>query len=167
MHALLVLCLLVLLHLVLVLRLHSCLMLLFHMLMPHPCMMHGIQLPVLVRVPGRGEVPKLEVAPAENFRLVSEVEAGVNFGPAGQARRQVAVHSSGRRPGPGTRWSRGCAVTLSIHLESPVSQFVSPGRGLGIRQSMGWRKVCGAAGSGIWVPKGDIRGRMVPANLDH
>ena len=32
---------------------------------------------------------------------------------------------------------------------------------------MGWRKVCGTAGSGIWVLKGDTRGRMPLANLDH
>ena len=58
-------------------------------------------------------------------------------------------------------------MTPSIHPEVPDSQFVPPGRGLGLRQSMGWRKVCGTAGSGIWVLKGDSRGRMPPANLDH
>ena len=58
-------------------------------------------------------------------------------------------------------------MTPSIHWEVPDSQSVPPGCGVGLRQSMGWRKVCGTAGSGIWVLKGDSRGRMPPANLDH
>ena len=62
---------------------------------------------------------------------------------------------------------QGSAVTPSLHPEAPHSQFVSPGRGLGIRHSMGWEKVCGTAGSGIWVLKGDRRCRMLPANLYH
>ena len=67
----------------------------------------------------------------------------------------------------GTRRSSGGAVTPSIHPEVLDSLFVSPGRGNGIRQLMGWRKVCGSAGSGIRVPKGDARARMLPADLDH
>ena len=43
----------------------------------------------------------------------------------------------------------------------------SPGRGLGIRQSMGWTKVCEIARSGTWVLKGNARARMLPDNLDH
>ena len=62
-------------------------------------------------------------------------------------RGQVVVQASGRRPGPGTRWSRGGAVTPSILPEVLHTQYVSPGRGLGIRQSMGCRK-CGTAESG-------------------
>ena len=58
-------------------------------------------------------------------------------------------------------------VPPSLHREVPDTQFVSPGRGLGIRQSMGWTKVCETARSGIWVLKGDARTRMLPANLDH
>ena len=49
----------------------------------------------------------------------------------------------------------------------PGIQFVSPGYGLDIRQSMGWTKVCGTAHSGIWVLKGNARTCMFPANLDH
>ena len=49
-------------------------------------------------------------------------------------------------------------MTPSVHPEVP--DFVPPGRGLGLRQSMGWRKVCSTAASGIWVLKGDTRGRM-------
>ena len=67
---------------------------------------------------------------------VSEVEAG-NFRPAGQLRDQVVVQSPVRRPGPGSRMSGGSAVTPSLHPEALETQFVSPGRGLGIRQSMG------------------------------
>ena len=97
--------------------------------------------------------------------LASWRGTGVNFWPAGQARGQVIVHSLGRRPGPGTRWSRSGAVTPSVHPEVPDVQFVSPGRGLCIRQSTGWRKVCGTAASGVL--KGDPGGRRLPANHDH
>ena len=45
--------------------------------------------------------------------------------------------------------------------------FVSLGRGLDIRQSMGWTKVCETARSGIWVLRGNARTCMFPADLDH
>ena len=47
------------------------------------------------------------------------------------------------------------------------TRFTSPGRGLDIRQSMGWTKVCSTTRSGIWVLKGNARARMLPENLDH
>ena len=87
--------------------------------------------------------------PAEDLRLVSEVEAGVNFRPAGGVRRQVAGSIPRRQPGTGTRRVREGAVTPSLHPEVPDTKFVSPGRGLGIRQWMGWTKVCDTARSGI------------------
>ena len=105
--------------------------------------------------------------PAEDLRPVSEVEAGVNFRPAGCVRRQVAGSIPRRQPGTGTRRVREGAVTPSLHLEVLGIQFVSPGYGLDIRQSMGWTKVCGTARSEIWVLKGSARTRMLPANLDH
>ena len=105
--------------------------------------------------------------PAEDLRPVSEVEAGVNFRPAGGVRGQVAGSLPRRQPGTGTRQVRGGVVTPSLHPEVPGIQFVSPGRGLDIRQSMGWTKVCGTARSGIWVLKGNARARMLPENLDH
>ena len=71
------------------------------------------------------------------------------------------------QPGTGTRQVRGGVVTPSLHPEVPDTRFVSPGRGLGIRQSKGWTKVCETARSGIWVLKGDARARKLPANLDH
>ena len=83
--------------------------------------------------------------PAEDLRPVSEVEAGVNFRPAGGEREQVAGSLPRRQPGTGTRQVRGGAVTPSLHPEVPGLQFVSPGYGLDIRQSMGWTKVCGTA----------------------
>ena len=43
-----------------------------------------------------------------------------------------------------------------IHPEAPDTQYVSPGRGFGIRESMGWSKVCGTGASGVWVLKGDL-----------
>ena len=105
--------------------------------------------------------------PAEDLRPVSEVEAGVNFRPAGGVRGQVAGSISRRQPGTGTRRVREVAVTPSLHPEVPGIQFVSPGYGLDIRQSMGWTKVCGTARSGIWVLKGIARTCMFLANLDH
>ena len=106
-------------------------------------------------------------SPAEDLLPVSEVEAGVNFRPAGGVRGQVAGSIPRRQPGTGTRRVREGAVTPSLHLEVPGVQFVSPGYGLDIRQSMGWTKVCGTARSGIWVLKGNARTCMSPANLDH
>ena len=93
--------------------------------------------------------------PAEDLRPVSEVEAGVNFRPAGGVRGQVAGSLPSRQPGTGTRRVREGVVTPSLHPEVPGNQFVSPGRGLDIRQSM------------VWVPKGNARARMLPENLDH
>ena len=51
--------------------------------------------------------------PAEDLRPVSEVEAGVNFRPAGGVRGQVAGSLSRRQPGTGTRRVReGCGHTF-------------------------------------------------------
>ena len=105
--------------------------------------------------------------PAEDLRPVSEVEAGVNFRPAGCVRGQVAGSLPRRQPGTGTRRVGKGVVTPSLHPEVPGIQFVSPGRGLDIRQSMGWTKVCETTRSGIWVLKGNARTRMLPENLDH
>ena len=104
---------------------------------------------------------------AEDLRPVSEVEAGINLRPAGGVRRQVAGSIPRRQPGTGTRRVREGAVTPSLHPEVPGIRFVSPGRGLDIRQSMGWTKVCETARSGIWVLKGNARTRMLRENLDH
>ena len=104
---------------------------------------------------------------AEDLHPVSEVEAGVNFRTAGGVRRQVAGSIPRRQPGTGSRRVREGAVTPSLHPEVPGFQFVSPGYGLEIRQSMGWTKVCGTARSGIWVLKGNARTCMFPANLDY
>ena len=105
--------------------------------------------------------------PAEDLRPVSEVEAGVNFRPASGVRGQVAGSLPRRQPGTGTRQVRGGVDTPSLHPEVRGIQFVSPGRGLDIRQSMGWTKVCETTRSGIWVLKGNARTRMLPENLDH
>ena len=89
--------------------------------------------------------------PAEDLRPVSEVEAGVNFRPAGRVRGQVAGSLPGRQPGAGSRPNKGSVVTPSLHPEVPDSLSVSPGPGKRIRQLMGWTKVCETALSGIWV----------------
>ena len=104
--------------------------------------------------------------PAEDLRPVSEVEAGVNFRPAGGVREQVVGHFPGGNQAQEPGQVRGSVVT-SLHPEVPDSLFVSPGRGLDIRQSMGWTKVCSTTRSGIWVLKGNARARMLLENLDH
>ena len=106
-------------------------------------------------------------SPAEDLRPVSEVEAGVNFRPAGWVRGQVAGSLPGRQPGTGTRQSKGSVGHTFLHPEVPDSLSVSPGPGKRIRQLMGWTKVCRTAQSGIWVLKGNARACMFPANLDH
>ena len=75
--------------------------------------------------------------PAEDLHPVSEVAAGVNFRLAGGGRKQVAGSLSRKQPGTGTRQVIGSVVTRSLHPEGPGIQFVSPGHGMDIRQSMG------------------------------
>ena len=116
---------------------------------------------------GRKRSKGVVSGPAEDLRPVSEVEAGVNFRPAGGVREQVAGSLPRRQPGTGSRQVREGVVTPSLHPEVSGFHFVSPGRGLDIRQSMGWTKVCETARSGIWVLKGNARTRMLPENLDH
>ena len=105
--------------------------------------------------------------PTEDLRPVSVEKAGVNFRPAGGVRGQVAGSLPRKQPGTGTRRVREHVDTPSLHPEVSGIQFVSPGRGLDIRQSMGWTKVCSTTRSGIWVLKGNARARMLPENLDH
>ena len=50
---------------------------------------------------------------------VSEVEAGVNFRPAGGVRGQVAGSLPRRQPGAGARQQRVGVVTPSLHPEIP------------------------------------------------
>ena len=63
-------------------------------------------------------------SPAEDLRPVSEVEAGVNFRPAGGVRGQVAGSLPKRQPGTGARQVRGGAVTPSLHPEVPDTRFM-------------------------------------------
>ena len=87
---------------------------------------------------------------------------------AGGVRGPVVGSSPGRRTRsqPVVGKAQG-AVTPSVHLGVPDSLSVTPGRGEGIRQQLGWKKVCGTADSGIWVLKGESRGYALPSNLDH
>ena len=163
------------------------------MMMAHPCMIHvsirgrtrlGIQgvlvvcclcanppvttLRWVVRVPRAQRGSKVGFPVRPKICVLSQRwRQGVNVRPAGGARGQVAGSLPRRQPGTGTRQAWGGAVTPSLHPEVPGIQFVSPGCGLDIRQSMGWTKVCGIAQSGIWVLKGNARTCMFPANLDH
>ena len=95
------------------------------------------------------------------------MEAGVNFRPAGGVTGAGCRFTSQEATGHRYRCVKEGADTRSLHPEVPGIRFVSPGRGLDIRQSMGWTKVCGTARSGIWVLKGNARARMLPENLDH
>ena len=67
---------------------------------------------------------------------------------------QVAGSLPRKQPGTGTRQVKGGAVTPSLHPKVPDTRFASPGRGLGIKQSMGWTKVCSTARSGDLGAKG-------------
>ena len=106
-------------------------------------------------------------SPAEDLLPVSEVETGVNFRPTGGVGGRLRVHYLEGNQAQVPGWAREGAVTPSLHPEVPGIQFVSPGHGLDIRQSMGWSKVCETAQSGIWVLKGNASARVLPANLDH
>ena len=83
---------------------------------------------------------------------------------AGCVRGPVVGSSPGRRLV--AKVTKG-AVTPSVHLGVPKSLAVTPGRGLGLRQQLGWKKVCGTARSGIWVLKCESRGYALPSTLDH
>ena len=83
---------------------------------------------------------------------------------AGGVRGPVVGSSPGRRTV--TKGERG-AVTPSVHLGVSESLAVTPGHGLGLRQRLGWKKVCGTEWSGIWVLKGESRGYALPSTLDH
>ena len=142
---------------------------LLHMRAPHPCMLHALRgrTRVGLRVPREGGVPKVGFPVRPKICALSQREAGVNFWPAGGVWGQVAGSLPRRQPGTGTRQVKGSVVTPSLHSEVPGIQFVSPGYGLDIRQSMGCTKVCGTARSGVWVLNGNARTCMFPANLDH
>ena len=99
--------------------------------------------------------------PAEDLRPISEVEAGVNFRPAGGVRGQVAGSLSGRQPGTGTRRVREDVVTPSWN---PIRVTWTR---IGHQGINGLTKVCSTTRSGIWVLKGNARARMLPENLDH
>ena len=108
------------------------------------CNLHGCSQGLTGRRRTKGGVSR----PACDLRPVSEVEAGANFRSAGQARSRLlcSLPDGDQDQVPG---GPGCgAVTPSIHPEVPESQFV-----LGIRQTMGWRKVCGTTESGIWCQR--------------
>ena len=102
--------------------------------------------------------------PAEDLRPVSEVEAGVNFRPAGAARGRLQVQSPGGNQAQARQGRCG-------HTFPPPGGSWYPTRVTWIRighQAIdGLTKVCGTARSGIWVLKGNARARTLPENLDH
>ena len=81
---------------------------------------------------------------------------------AGGVRGPVVGSSPGRRDG--AQKALG-AVTPSVHLGVPKSLAATPGRGKGLRQQLGWKKVLGTAHSGIWVLKGESRAMRYPPLL--
>ena len=156
---------------------HLCMVLVIQVVLVASCLCRGPPVTAWIirgwtrlgyRVPtGTKRVKGGVSGPAEDLRPVAEVAAGVILRPAGGVRGQVAGSLSRKQPGAGTRRLRVGVDTHSLHPEVPGIQFVSPGRGLDIRQSMGWTKVCGTAQSGTWVVKGNARTRMLPENLDY
>ena len=94
---------------------------------------------------------------AEDLRPVSDVETkGKSLAGRWCKGGQVAGSLPRKQPGTGTRQGQGEVWSPSLHPKVPGTQFASRGRGLGIRQSMGWTKVCVKPhGSGIWVLKGE------------
>ena len=121
-----------------------------------------------VRVPGEGGAPKVVFPVRRKICVLSQRwRQGVNFRPAGGVRGQVAGSIPRKQPGTGSRRFRVGVDTPSLHPEVPGIQFVSPGRGLDIRQLMGWTNVCETARSGICALKGIARACMLPENLDH
>ena len=78
---------------------------------------------------GRGCTKGGVSSPAEDLRPVSEVEAGVNFRPAGGVRGQVAGSLPRRQPGAGTRRVREGVVTPSLHRRflTPDSRHLDVG----------------------------------------
>ena len=86
----------------------------------------GFDMPVVVQRLSVQAALEFHSCTAEDLRPVSEVEAGVNFRPAGGVRRQVVGSFSGQQPGTGTRKCKGSVVTPSLHPEVPDSLSVSP-----------------------------------------
>ena len=131
--------------------------------LPHPCMLHTIRGRTrLMHMLSHGKVvcQRWRFWSGRRFASCRRGGGRGKFRPAGGRRGQVAGSLPRRQPGTGTRQVRGGAVTPSLHPEVPGIQFVSPVHGLGIRQSMGWTKMCSTARSGIWVLKGDASTRM-------
>ena len=89
-------------HLALVVHPHPCLLvLLLHMPLFHSCMMHVIQWPVVAGPTGRRGTKGGVSSSAEDLRPVSEVDAGVNFRPAGQVRELVVLQGGDQDQAPG------------------------------------------------------------------
>ena len=132
-----------------------CLVLLLHMHMPYPCMMHLIQgfwwslarAEVHQLPPGRLlSVPRAGGESKVGFPVRPKIAPCLRGGGRGKSSAGQPSKGAGWSAhflGGGTKWSRRGAVTPSLHPEIPGIQFVSPGYGLDIRQSMGWTKVCG------------------------
>ena len=116
------------------------------------------------QVPRRWSCSKAKVSSPSEDKVSDPEGTETYLRTAGGVRGPVVGSSPGRREG--TRKALG-AVTPSVHLGVPVSLSVTPGRGEGIRQQLGWKKVCGTEDSGIWVLKGESRGYALPSNLDH
>ena len=123
---------------------------------------------VKLSVPREGGVPKLGFPVRPKICALSQRwRQGYIFG-------RLAVYGGRLQdhfPGGNQAFVPGSKGLVWSHLPSTL-RFLIPdschlGRGLGIRQSMGWTKVCETARSGFWVLKGNARARMLPENLDH
>ena len=93
---------------------------------------------------------------------------GPHLRTAGRIRGPVVGSGPGRcARGLSQTGGRRGAVTPYIHLGVRKSLSVTPGRGKGLRQQLGWMNVCEADRLGVWVLKGDAGSYTLPFNLDH
>ena len=103
---------------------------------------------MVVRVPGGDCVPKRGFPDRPKIRTPIPKGTETYLRTAGGVRGPVVGSSPERRTNVVHKLG---AVTPSVHLGVPKSLAVTPGRGVGLRQQLGWKKVCGTAHSGIWV----------------
>ena len=116
---------------------------------------------------GRRRVKGGVSGPAEDLLPVSEVEAGGKFSACRRCTGAGCRFHSRKSTRHWYQAGQGRCGHTFPPPEVHDTRFASPGRGFGIRKSMGWTKVCSTARSGIWVPKGNARTCMLPENLDH
>ena len=104
----------------------------------------------VVRFPGGACAPKVGSPACPKIRFLILEEQDLIFGQLILYGDRLRDPVRGGVPGLclEARRAQG-AVTPSVHRGVPKSLSVMPGRGEGIRQELGWKKVCGTAWSRI------------------